>query len=122
MVVNKLYKRKIPRQGNSRREIEREREFLRLAVLSFAALFFLKARKRKNCRKKRKEKPNSFLFFRNSKEILCAFSFSLKLASVSIISGVEFRVRISCFLKLDSSVFGAEIGTKSHSIQIKGTF
>jgi hypothetical protein len=60
--------------------------------------------------------------YRYSKEILCAFSFSLKLASVSIISGVEFRVRISCFLKLDSSVFGAEIGTESHSIQIKGTF
>jgi hypothetical protein len=74
MLVNKLYKRKIPKQGNSRREREREREreFLRLAVLSFAALFFLKARKRKNCRKKRKEKPNSS-FFRNSKEILCAF-------------------------------------------------
>ncbi|KAL9375053.1 hypothetical protein Peur_031932 [Populus x canadensis] len=88
MLENKLYKR-----TQSKRTPERDR----------------------GIREIREQKP--IYLYRNSKEILCAFS--LKLASVSIISGVEFRVRISCFLKLDSSVFGAETGTESHSIQIK---
>lgn len=93
MVVNKLYKRKIPKQGNSRGEIEREREsFSDLQSFLLLHCSFWKQEREKIVGRKGKRNPILFFFFEIQRRFFVHFS--SRWSRIYIIFGIEFRVRI----------------------------